>query len=412
MKKQQNTSFFLSAFPLFLAILIDGMGLGLVIPMLNTLITNPASGFFTHALSGEMRNFLFGAMMSVFMLCWFFGAAYLGDLSDSIGRKKSLMIALIGNFTGYLISAIAVSCHSFTGLFMGRIISGFTSGSQSIAQAAIVDLSTTDTKARNLGWILFAASLGFILGPIFGAFLSDSHIYHGFGLVTPLYFAAIMAFLNIVFLIFLFHETFMPRNQIHFRFHRAIEIFISAFQHENIRDLAYVMLLMMLGWGSYYSFISMFLMEKFHQTNFQVNLFMALLAGGFGIGFGGIVNYLSHHFSLKSCCAVFSMIGGAIILLTVLLPHVIYSWMGTLLVGICIAIAYSMILTLFSNQADENSQGWIMGITNAIGSLGFAIVGITSALLSNLSVNLPIVFAGVFLILSGYALKYLKHKIK
>ncbi len=75
------------------------------------------------------------------MICWFFGAAILGDLSDSVGRKKSLMICLIGAFLGYLLSAIAIAFHNFWFLILGRIIAGFTSGSQPIAQAAIVDIS-------------------------------------------------------------------------------------------------------------------------------------------------------------------------------------------------------------------------------------------------------------------------------
>jgi len=412
MTAHKSSSFFVSAFPLFLAILIDGMGLGLVIPMLNTLITSPASGFFDHVVAEDRRNFLFGLTMSLFMMCWFFGAAYLGDLSDAIGRKKSLIIALVGNFAGYLISAIGVCFHSITVLIIGRMIAGFTSGSQSIAQAAIIDLSSQEMKTRNLGLILFAASLGFILGPMFGALLSDSRIYHGFGLVTPLYFAAIIAFLNIIFLLWLFKETFEPKSGIHFQFHRAIDIFISAFKHPDICYLAIVMLFMMLGWGSYYSFISLFLMKKFHLDNTHVNLFMALLAVGFGIGFGFIVNYFSHHFSLKSACGTFMLIGGVIIILTVLMPTVIYSWIGALLMGICIAVAYSMIITLFSNQVDENSQGWVMGITNAIGSIGFATVGITSSILADYSVNYPILFSGIFLVLSAVLLYLTRNKIK
>lgn len=407
-----RSSFFVSAFPLFLAILIDGMGLGLVIPMLNTLITNSHSGFFLTAVSEGKRNVLFGITMSLFMICWFFGAAYLGDLSDALGRKKSLLIALAGNFLGYLISAIGVCLHSFSVLLIGRIIAGFTSGSQSIAQAAIVDLSPAEMKTRNLGLILFAASLGFILGPICGAVLSDSHVFHGFGLVTPLYFAAGMALLNIVFLVLFFQETFEPSKEIHYQFHRAIDIFFSAFKHPDICYLAIVLLLMMLGWGSYYSFISLFLMGKFHLDNTHVNLFMALMAGGFGVGFGFIVNYFSHHFSLKSASIGFLSIAGLIVIATALLPKVIYSWIGTVFIGMCIAVAYSMILTLFSNQVDENSQGWVMGITNAIGAVGFAVVGVTSSVLANYSINLPILFAGVFLVLSALALNIFKAKIK
>ncbi|AML48313.1 hypothetical protein AYM02_02945 [Coxiella burnetii] len=88
--------------------------------------------------------------------------------------KKGAVGCLIGSFLGYLLSAFAVGIHSLTFLILGRVIAGFTAGSQPIAQAAIVDVSSEAHKARNIGLILLAISLGFIIGPIIGGVLSDS----------------------------------------------------------------------------------------------------------------------------------------------------------------------------------------------------------------------------------------------
>src|SRR3990167_6285882 len=101
-------NFFLAAAPLFLVIFIDSMGLGLVFPILNTLVFDPNAHFIAAGMSSAMQNFLYGLTICVFMFCWFFGAAFLGDLSDQIGRKKALMICLIGAVIGYGISATAV----------------------------------------------------------------------------------------------------------------------------------------------------------------------------------------------------------------------------------------------------------------------------------------------------------------
>jgi DHA1 family tetracycline resistance protein-like MFS transporter len=141
-KNLHPKSFLAAAAPLFLVLFIDGMGLGLLFPILNALIMDPSGGILAHSVSVDARNFIFGGIISIFMLCWFFGAAYLGDLSDQVGRKKSLLICLLGAFLGYLLSAIAVICGSFSLLIIGRIIAGFTSGSQPIAQAAIIDISS------------------------------------------------------------------------------------------------------------------------------------------------------------------------------------------------------------------------------------------------------------------------------
>ena len=201
-----HKSFFLTAAPLFLVLFIDSMGLGLVFPVLNTLIFDPNAHFFSHALMPQTRNLLYGITIGTYMLCWFFGAAFLGDLSDQIGRKKCLMICLIGAVIGYLLTALAVIFANYGLLITGRVIAGFTAGSQSISQAAIVDLSAPEHKARNLGFILFFCSLGFALGPVIGGILSASSLVSWFSYAMPFYFAAGISLLNALLLQWLFHE--------------------------------------------------------------------------------------------------------------------------------------------------------------------------------------------------------------
>src|ERR1700733_3216111 len=99
-----RNNFLIAAAPLLLILFIDGMGLGLVFPILNNLIVDTHSHFIAASLSEHARDLIFGVIVAIFMLSWFFGAPYLGDLSDNIGRKKSLMICLIGQEIGYLIS--------------------------------------------------------------------------------------------------------------------------------------------------------------------------------------------------------------------------------------------------------------------------------------------------------------------
>ena len=182
---KKEPGFFLRAAPLFLVLFIDSMGLGLVFPILNALVIDPHSNFISYHLDSNARNLLFGFTISIYMFCWFFGAAFLGDLSDQIGRKNALMICLLGACFGYLLSALAVVLNSYLLLLIGRIIAGFTAGSQSIAQAAIVDISLPEHKARNLGLILFFASLGFIVGPMIGGTLSTSSLVSWFNYAMP-----------------------------------------------------------------------------------------------------------------------------------------------------------------------------------------------------------------------------------
>lgn len=404
----QQSKFLSSAAPLFLAIFVDGMGLGLLFPILNTLLVDPQSGFINNAISLPMRHFAFGTTISIFMLCWFFGAAYLGDLSDIIGRKKSLLICLLGSTTGYLASAIAVGIHSFTLLILGRIIAGFTAGSQAIAQASIIDISEPELKTRNIGYILFFCSFGFVCGPLCGAFFSNNHIVSWFNLSTPFYFAAMISLVNALLLIKLYRETFKKTGTINIKLHRAISIIISAFQHDKVRHLSVILLLMLLGWSSYYSFISLFLAGRYQFDTSQIGLFMSVMACGFGIGFGILVNYFSQRFALIPTIIISLIFSAILTLFSVMAHHIIWVWFYTAPIGSAVAIAYSMIITLFSNQVDENAQGWVMGITGSIMAITFAITGLSSAFLANYSVAAPIWFAGIFLLFSGLCMLNLK----
>ncbi|MGE3919394.1 MAG: MFS transporter [Gammaproteobacteria bacterium] len=209
-----KTNFFVAALPLFLVILIDGVGLGLIAPVLTQMVIGDDSNFLPHTVSSHYRYLMYDIIFSSFMFCWFFGAAFLGDLSDQIGRKKSLFICLTGTFIGYLLSAFSILLSSVLIFILGRIISGLTAGSQSIAQAAIIDLSTDEHKARNIGIMLFFASLGFILGPLIGGFFSNPAIVHWFNTITPFYIAAGLAFLNIILLWIFFRETFEKTKKV------------------------------------------------------------------------------------------------------------------------------------------------------------------------------------------------------
>ncbi len=398
MKQQSN--FFLAAGPLLLVLFIDSMGLGLVFPILNGLIFDTHSHFLPE-MKPIMHNVIYGAVISIFMLCWFFGAALLGDLSDKIGRKKSLIICLVGAFLSYILSAFAVTLHSLTLLLVGRVVAGFTAGSQPIAQAAIIDISHEDHKSRNIGYILLSLSLGFIFGPLLGGILSDNHLVSWFTFATPFYFAAAVSFFNIALLLVLFKETFVSKaTTFSINLYQAIDIFISAFKHEKVSRLSGIFLIFIFGWSSFYSFLPIFLLKVYDFTPTQVSLFMAVMGVGFGVGNGFLVNFLAKFFSLRSNFIV-GCIATALIILSILLLHNdIYNWVIVVALAAAASVAYAAILTLFSNQVDAEAQGWVMGITGSIMALVFAVNGLIVGALVTMNASIAMYIAITCLLIS------------
>lgn len=400
----------LQMFPLFLVLFIDGMGLALLFPILNGMIISPHSHFLPVDTSATMRNFLYGFTVSIFMLCWFFGAAVLGDLSDKVGRKKSLLICLVGACLGYFLSAVAVLYSSFLWLIVGRIIAGFTSGSQPIAQAAIVDVSSDIHKARNIGLILLAVSLGFVLGPILGGVLSDSHLYHGFGLSTPLYFAAVISLLNAFLLYFSFDETFSKTGKIKIRWSEAIHVFIAAFKHPAIRLLSVVFFIEILGWSNYFSFISLYMTHTYHFTTLGNSLLLAVMGAGFSLGFGVLMDIFSKRFTLKRITVV-NLILTALTILVALLAHSIYIiGVMTFICGTTMALAYAGCVAIFSHQVGPEQQGWVMGVSGSIMALCFGISTLLTGFLTSISVAIPLILALTFLAVSGVFLACIRVK--
>lgn len=401
-KKQ---SFILAGGPLLLVLFIDGMGLGLVIPILNGLIFDPNSTFLASAaIPASWHNMVYGLVISIFMLCWFFGAAILGDLSDQIGRKKALIICLFGAFISYVLSIIAIKFASLTLLLLGRVVAGFTSGSQPIAQAAIIDLSDHDNKARNIGYILLALSLGFIFGPLLGGMLADNHLVSWFDYTTPFYFAASISLLNIIILGLLFQETRVTRaTTLKINPYQAIHIFISAFKHAKIRSLSLLFFIFIFGWSSFYSFVSFFLLKKFAFTPPEVSLYMAVLGIGFGIGNGYLVNAIAKILPLRDSYIYFTLASSILIFLMIIISSPLWIWLLAAPLGCTIATAYACIVTLFSNQVDENSQGWVMGITGSVMAFDWAINGVIVGILAGWHSIYPIFIAALFLLIGSIA---------
>ena len=161
---------------IFFTVFLDLLGLGIIIPILPALLLDPINGILKVTYSFSTRTLIYGFLIAAYPIAQFFGAPILGALADQKGRKKLLLLSLVGTVGGYAIFILGILTSNLYLLFLGRIVDGFTGGNISIAQSAIADVSTPETKSRNFGLIGMAFGLGFIIGPYIGGKLSDSAI--------------------------------------------------------------------------------------------------------------------------------------------------------------------------------------------------------------------------------------------
>ena len=147
---------------IFTAIVLDAVGIGLIFPILPSLLED-----ITHA---ESVAPIIGTMTALYALMQFIFAPVLGALSDRLGRRPVLLISLAGAAVNYLFLAFAPN---LTLLFVGRAIAGLTSANISVATAYITDISPEEKRARRFGLFNAMFGLGFIIGPVAGGVLGD-----------------------------------------------------------------------------------------------------------------------------------------------------------------------------------------------------------------------------------------------
>ena len=162
-----------SIIPIIFTVFLDLLGLGIIIPILPAVLLDPFGGILPWTCTYPVRIMLYGFLVASYPIAQFFGAPILGTLSDGHGRKKILLISLLGTLLGYIIFLIGILDQNVGLLFVGRLIDGFTGGNISVAQSAIADISDEKSKARNFGLIGMSFGLGFVIGPFIGGKLSD-----------------------------------------------------------------------------------------------------------------------------------------------------------------------------------------------------------------------------------------------
>jgi len=191
---------------IFITVLIDVTGLGIIIPVLPQLIME-----LTGAPINQAAVFG-GALMFLYAIVQFFSAPVVGSLSDRFGRRPVLLIGLVGFGVDYLIMGLAPTLAL---LFVGRFLSGLFGATYSTASAYIADISPPDKRASNFGLIGAAFGLGFILGPALGGLLGE------FGPRIPFFAAAGLALLNFVYGFIVLPETLGKEDRRAFDIKRA-----------------------------------------------------------------------------------------------------------------------------------------------------------------------------------------------
>jgi len=341
---------------IFVTLLIDVMGWGLIIPVMADLIAQ---------LKGIPVNeaSTYGALLlSVFAITQFVFAPVVGNLSDRYGRRPILLFSLLGFGIDYIILALAPT---YGWLFLGRVIAGITGASFTTATAYIADVSTDETtRAKNFGMIGAAFGLGFVLGPALGAFLAT------WGIRAPFYAAAALCLINCLYGYFLLPESLSKENRRPFDWKRANPFGSLKFltRHPEIGGLAFSFFLIYLGSQSVQGNWNFFTIYRFGWTEKMVGISLAVVGVLVGAVQGGLTRVVNPRIgNEKSIYLGLSLYTLGLILFA----FATQTWMMfAFLIPYCLGgICGPSLQSVISGHVPSNQQGELQGALTSLMSL-------------------------------------------
>ncbi len=394
-----NKKYFPFIFPFLLVITIDAMSFGIVTPLLASLIDEVG------LLGGTetTRHITYGILQALSPLCYMLGAPLLGYFSDRLGRKKILLYCIGGSFLGLLGYAAAFFWESLSILIIARIIVGLTSGSLAVAQAAIADLTEGAEKAKSIGAIAIAMTIGLVAGPLLGGVLSDTSVCSYFTDQTPFSVALLLTILGAIILMNYVEETNRPSILLsppRHLLHSVSREMIALWRNDSIRYLLLTFFLFELGWSLYYSALPLLLTLSFHSSNKVIGIFSAYVGVMLSLWLWLGVRMVTRFFSLKKIIQPSLIIGAVSLLIAASYNILSMQAIMAITIALSVALCYSILITLMSDLALKQQQGLLLGSSDALLSLAFAITGFLAGILTLHSAILPEIISAVFFVMA------------
>ena len=352
---------------IFITILIDVIGLGIIIPVLPSLIKQLTGSNITDAARyGGWLLFAYAVMQFLF-------SPVIGALSDKYGRRPVLLFALLGLGIDYVFQAFSPTILL---LFIGRIIAGITGASFTTATAYIADISTPEKRAQNFGMVGAAFGVGFIIGPSIGGLCSylgaRIGVSGGFdwSVRLPFIVAACFSIINLIYGYFVLPESLLPENRRALDWKRANPIGSLAHlrKYPIVSGLVVSFFLLFIASHAVQSNWAYYTIYKFKWDSLMVGLSLSVVGLLVGLVQGGLIRYTMPKFGEKNSVYIgfilyvigmllFAFANQGWMMFAILIPYCLGGLGGPALQGI------------ISNQVPANEQGELQGALTSLMSV-------------------------------------------
>jgi len=398
------------------------MGFSIVLPFLVFLVI----GFGGNSL-------VYGILAAIYPAFQLIGAPLLGRWSDTIGRKKVLLISNGGTFIGWVIFLIALLVPVWTIysvdsailgtfvitlplviLFLARAIDGITGGNISVANAYLADISTDKSRSKNFGKMAISSNLGFIVGPALAGILGST-IY---GEILPVLAAVFISLVALIVIAFMLKEskvtpsttattdtatsTATTASLVEISEKEEIRKVFSCEPKEcyktpnpknlkfldvfKLKDISFLLVLyffIFLGFNIYYTSFPIHAVSGLKWTVTEMGIFYSVLSGVMILVQGPVLRKALQKFSEEKLVILGSLILGV--------NFALFMFNSTILVNVALVLfalgnglMWPSFMSILSKRAGTVNQGVIQGVGSSMGSLASIIGLIIGGLLYSL----------------------------
>lgn len=380
----------ISLLPILSVNFIGTLGFSIVLPFLLFLVTKWGGNALVYG--------IMGATYSFFQLI---GAPILGRWSDSIGRKKVLLLSQAGTLVSWLIFILAFVVPqttllqvdselfgSFTLtlpliiLFIARGTDGLTGGNVSVAAAYLADITEEENRSENFGKMAVSANLGFIFGPALAGILGATAM----GELLPVLAALIISAAAVILIMFRLPEsqacvvencadTEGVRKVFGQEHKECYEMqgenkysFVDVLRIKRIPLLLSLYFLVMLAFNFFYISFPVYALQQLKWSIASMGTFFTFMSVLMVIVQGPVLKRASRKWSDSSLITFGSLIlaGGFTFYIS---SSNILIYFGTALLAVGNGLMWSSLMSVLSKAAGERMQGAVQGYASSIGAV-------------------------------------------
>jgi DHA1 family tetracycline resistance protein-like MFS transporter len=339
---------------IFVTALLDIVAMGIIIPVLPSLIEQFAG---SNARAGVIN----GVFVALWALMQFVASPIIGSLSDQHGRRSVILLSTAGLSIDYVLMALAPN---LWWLAVGRIIAGITSASFTTVYAYMADITAPDQRARAYGLIGAAFSGGFVLGPVLGGVLGE------FSPRAPFWVAASLSGVAFLYGMFILPESLPKDRRMAFSWRRAnpfgaMKLLSS---HHELFGLTFVNFLLMFAHHVFSAVFVLYAGYRYQWTPWQVGVLLAAVGAMDMVVQGVLVGPVTKRLGERATM-IFGLFGGTIGVASMGLAPTGVLFCLAMIPNSLWGLAMPTIQAIMTRHVSPSEQGQLQGANMSVASI-------------------------------------------